>query len=197
MKRWNEVEPAIITGLYNPDLNRARQAAETLSKYGGAKAQKALWERLRNLHAQWASREKDLNGHPGQPHDASEAMGFQFGLVDALGRAQGWLLTNEQVMELENLTLGSEKENVKHWRWTSPVDLSVNLFPDERLQVDINHQYLTADLPSLRNKLAQYPSGTRFWLTVFAPQEQLAPALLAITDVAAEHGLFVESAPQQ
>jgi hypothetical protein len=39
MKRWVVIETSVIAQLNNPDLNRARQAAETLSKYGGAKAE--------------------------------------------------------------------------------------------------------------------------------------------------------------
>ncbi len=40
-------------------------------------------------------------------------MGFQYGLVLSLAQAQGWLLSNEEVAELEHLTLGSERDNVK------------------------------------------------------------------------------------
>jgi hypothetical protein len=65
-----------------------------------------MWERLRSFHEQWAEREKDLSGRPGMPSDANEAMGFQFGLVEAIGRAQAWVLSNEQITDLENLTLG-------------------------------------------------------------------------------------------
>jgi len=43
MKRWREVEPRLVAKLNDPDLNRARNAAETLSRYGGPKAEKALW----------------------------------------------------------------------------------------------------------------------------------------------------------
>jgi hypothetical protein len=54
MHRWSEVEPGIIARLYGPDLNRARQASETLAKYGSTQAEKALWDRLRKFHEQWA-----------------------------------------------------------------------------------------------------------------------------------------------
>ncbi len=110
MKRWNEVEPGIVAALNNPDLNRARQAAETLAKYGTPKAEEAMWVRLRRFHAQWAEREKDLTDRPGIRNDATEAIGFQYGLVESLGRAQAWVLDNDQITELETLTLGQERE---------------------------------------------------------------------------------------
>jgi hypothetical protein len=197
MKRWNEVEPAIIARLNGPDLNRARQAAETLAKYGGPKAEKAMWEKLRRFHKQWAAHANDLNSRPQMSREALDAMGFQFGLVEALGKAQAWILSNDQITELENLTLGSEQENVKHWHWHSPIDLSINFLFDERLQADVNHQYSAADTASLASKLAQYPSGTTFRLTTFGPPELLTPVLREIDEAAADHGLIVESPSQR
>ena len=86
MKRWSEIEPAVVAQLKNPDLNRARQAAETLSKYGSAQAEKAMWERLRSFQQQWAKRGSDLSNRQGTPRDATEAMGFQYGLVESLAK---------------------------------------------------------------------------------------------------------------
>jgi hypothetical protein len=65
MHRWSEVEPGIIARLNGPDLNRARQAAETLAKYGSTQAEKALWDRLRKFHDQWAERGNELSMRPG------------------------------------------------------------------------------------------------------------------------------------
>lgn len=194
MKRWREVEPGIIARLNAPDLWRARQAAEALAKYGDAQAEKALWERLRRFHAQWAKRENELaTDRLGMARDANEAMGFQFGLVEAIGRAQAWLVTDEQITELENLTLGQERDNVKQWHWSSPVELNVNFFGDQ-VQGTVA-QYSEADLASLQAKLGQYPAGTRFWLNIFGPPDRVAPVLAAIGDVAAEHGFEIDSAP--
>ncbi len=190
MQRWSAVEPGVIAWLNGADLNRARQAAETLAKYGGPVAEKAMWERLRRFHAQWAERGNELTDRPGMRSDASEALGFQFGLVESIGRAQAWLLTNEQIADLENLTYGQERDNVKRWRWSSPVDLNINFF-GEQLQAAIG-QYTAADLASLRIKLAQYPNGTKFSLNIFGSPERVAPVLRTLDDVAAEHGLQVE-----
>jgi hypothetical protein len=192
MGRWSEVEPGVIARLYSPELYRARAAAETLARYGSQQAEKALWARLRNFHAQWAERENELTYRAGMRSDANEALGFEFGLVEAIGRAQAWLLTNEQITDLENLALGQERDNVKRWHWSSPVDLNISFF-GEQIQAIINSQYTATDLAFLRSKLAQYPSGTKFWLNIFGSHERVAPVLNAINDVAAEHGLQVDS----
>jgi hypothetical protein len=123
---------------------------------------------------------------PGMPSDANEAVGFQFGLVEAIGKAQAWLLTNEKITELENLTLGQERDNVKQWHWSSPVNLTVSFF-GEKMVANIN-QYSATDLTSLKTKLAQYPSGTKFWLNILGSPERVAPVRAAITDIAEEHG---------
>jgi hypothetical protein len=194
MKRWGEIETKVIAQLDNPDLNRARQAAETLSKYGRAKAEAALWERLRRFHQQWASRENDLSFRSSIPSDASDAIGFQYGLVESLAGAQGWLLSNEQVDQLETLTLGSQRDNVRQRHWSSPVELSLDLLFDGQLRADINHQYFPRDLTSLRAKLGQYPSGTKFLLTVLGQEDRFGPVVRGIKEAALEHGLAIEVA---
>lgn len=193
MRRWSEVEPGILARLNGPDLNRARQAGETLAKFGSAQAEKAMWERIRSFHARWEERAQELAYRPGMARDANEALGFQFGLVEAIGKAQAWLLTNEEITALENLTLGQERDNVKQWHWSSPVDLNISIFGDQ-MQASVNNQYNCVDLGSLRDKLAQYPSGTIFRLTISGPADLVTHALVAINDLANEHGLKVEGA---
>ena len=93
--------------------------------------------------------------------------------------------------ELEDVTLGSERENLKPYHWSSPVDLSLSLLFDGQPRADINHQYFSTDLASLCAKLGRYPSGTK--LTTFGERSHLAPMLQEINDAATEHGLFIES----
>jgi hypothetical protein len=189
MHRWSEVEPGIIARLYGPDLNRARQAAETLAKYGSTQAEKALWDRLRKFHEQWAERGNELTMRPGMRADADEAVGFQFGLVEAIGKAPAWLLTDDEITELENLALGQERDNVKEWHWTSTVNVSVS-FAGDQIIASMN-QYTAADIASLKAKLAQYPSGTKLWLNIFGSPDKVASVHATIADIAAEHGFEV------
>ncbi len=186
MQRWTEVEPAIIARLNDPDLNWARQAAEILAKYGSKQAEKALWDRLRKFHEQWSERGNELSMRPGMRADANEAVGFQFGLVEAIGKAPAWLLTDDEITELENLTLGQERDNVKQWHWKSTVNVNVS-FAVDQIIASMN-QYTATDVASLKVKLAQYPSGTKLWLNIFGSSEHAASVRAAIADIAAEHG---------
>lgn len=196
MNRWSEVEPSIIAGLNQPDLNRARQAAETLARYGGAKAKAAMWARIQNFHEQWAHRETELVNRADMSLEQADAMSFQYGLVESLGRAQAWLLSEEEITDLEKLTVGEERENVKQWHRKSPIELIISVGPDGPVQANIQ-QYWTQDIEALRKKLAQYDRGTRFVLSSSGTEEQLSVALRAVRDVAAEHGLIVESIGHQ
>jgi hypothetical protein len=195
MNRWGEVEPRLIGRLNDADLWHARDAAETLAKYGSPKAEEAMWERLRQFHMQWEARGDELSIRPGMKKDANEAVGFQFGLVEALGGAQAWLLTDDQVTELENFTLGGEKENVKHWHWSSPVGITVNCTGPQMI-INFTGRYFATDVSSMRNKLAQYPNGTKFMVRFFCSQEEKATVLGAINEIAAEHNFEIAQAEE-
>jgi hypothetical protein len=186
MHRWSEVELALIARLNGQNLNSARDAAEVLAKCGSSQAEKALWERLRKFHEQWAERGNELSMRPGMPADANEAVGFQFGLVEAIGKAAAWLLTDDEITELENLTLGQERDNVKQWHWKSTVDVNVS-FAGDQIIASMN-QYTATDIASLKAKLAQYPSGTKLWLNISGSAEHVSAVHAAIHDIAAEHG---------
>jgi hypothetical protein len=184
MHRWSEVEPSIITDLNDPYPYRARQAAEALAKYGSPEAEKALWERMRKFHEQWSERGNELTMRPGMKQDANEAVGFQYGLVRSIGAAQAWLLTNDEITELENLALGQERENVKHWHWS---DVRVNAsFVGDTFLASAN-QYVETDIASLVAKLAQYPSGTRVSLSFAGSTDRIDAVRAAIQKVAADH----------
>jgi hypothetical protein len=100
----------------------------------------------------------------GNRNDVNEAVGFQFGLVEAIGRAQAWLVTNEQITDLENLTLGQERDNVKQWHWKSPINVDISLFWNQII-ASVN-QYSATDVASLKAKLAQFPRGTKFLVNI-------------------------------
>lgn len=187
--RWHEVEPAIIAELNDPTLYRARQAAETLAKYGSPQAEKALWERMRKFHEQWSERGNELVMRSRMLRDANEAVSFQYGLVQSIGSAQAWLLTDDEITDLENLTLGQERDNVKSWHWTSEVRLSIGFVGNTFL--GRANQYVATDLPSLKAKLAQYPSGTKVSLSVLGSPEREELLRAAILGVARERGLDV------
>jgi hypothetical protein len=94
---------------------------------------------------------------------------------------------------------------VKQRHWTSPVELNLDAIFDGQLRAGINNQYFPRDLPSLRAKLGQYPSGTevsRMDELVAKPRppsrslggedDRLAPAVRVVNETAVEDGLVIE-----
>ncbi len=118
-------------------------------------------------------------------------MEFGAALVEAIGKAQGWLLTNEQLGVLENLAFGQERVGVKQWQWSSPVELNVDFLGEELMQATV-HQYSEMDMASLLSKIEQYPQGTEFQLNVSGLQDKVAAATARIEDAAATYGLQIE-----
>ena len=101
-------------------------------------------------------------------------------------------ISERQVTQLETLALGSEKENLRQYRWRSPIQLDINMLFDGQLHANINNQYFPSDVTAFRAKLDQYPSGTRFNVTIFGEQNSLDRALETLQDVALERGLTIE-----
>ena len=192
MKRWGEIQPALVANLSSSDLNRARWAAESLAKFGDAKAERPMWERLRQLHERWASRKNEFAGYrPGASREVMEAVGVQYGLVQSIAVAQNWTLTDEQLDELATLALGSERENIKQYRWNSPVDVILNILFDGKMRADIN-QYHTDSISALTDKLANFPAGTRFRLTAFGEESRIQATLQQINEAAVQSRVNVE-----
>jgi hypothetical protein len=193
LDRWADVEPFVIARLNEPELWAARDAAELLGKFGGPKAKTAMLERLRRFHEEWIGREEDLRWQPNMPSEVGDAVSFQLGLVKALGRARNWLLSDDEVGELEKFTVGQQRENVARFRWQSPLRLSVTILFDGRMQASIGGDlFFTSELDDLRGKLSQFPGGTAFRLATHGPPDQMEEVVRSIKEVAASHGLRIE-----
>ena len=191
LKRWNEVQPAVIARLNSSNLWGARAAAETLAKFGDSKAENAMWERLRSFHEQWMSRESEFVSFRQTTREVTDAMGFQYGLVQSLAAAQNWTLTDEQVDELADQTLGSQRANLKQYRWTSPITIRANVLFDGQLMLDVNH-YHPKSVPALAAKLTTFPPGTRFQLSAFGAENRVALIVQQISEAAARSGVNLE-----
>ena len=192
--RFADVEPGVIELLKGPELFKARQAAELLGKYGGPKAKEALFECMRQFHEKWNGREKELSMHANMPRDASEAGSFQYGLTGALGQAGNWILSNEEIDELEKLAIGSQRDMVTQWRWQSPVNISVHSFNNSDPSFSVAGLYNTDSVKDLCNKLSQFPEGTVFRLSAPSPDKRIADEIRIIKDFASAHGLWNQDA---
>jgi hypothetical protein len=195
MNHWADIEPAIIAQLNDAKAFTAMQAAEMLAKFGGPKAKAAMFERLRDFHEKWADREKDFAFRANMTRELSEAMSLQSRLMESLGRAGSWILTNEELNELEKLIIGSQRDMIKSWRWQSPIHIgSFPQFRDQDPIFTVGSSYNTQNLQDLCDKLTQFPKGTVFRFQTSNSDDRIAAAIRIIKDFAAAHGLTLENA---
>jgi hypothetical protein len=62
--------------------------------------------------------------------------------------------------------------------------------------INFTGRYFATDVSSMRNKLAQYPNGTKFMVRFFCSQEEKATVLGAINEIAAEHNFEIAQAEE-
>ncbi len=181
--RWKEVEPSVIAELNAPNTGRVSDAAHALSRYGDARAEQALWDRLRRFHAQWGENEREFSGRMDSPVEQLER-----DLVRALIEGQSWLLTNEQIDQLRSVTIGDEAlRDLGHWK--SPVYLNLE-FVAGQWEGRVG-QSRHIGLKLVCAKLAQYPAGTAFTFEIEGPPDQIDAARSALFDTAATHSLQI------
>ncbi|MGI4792208.1 MAG: hypothetical protein ACRYFS_25570 [Janthinobacterium lividum] len=153
-----DVERLAVIHLHDPDEQVAVDAAKVLGTYGSAAAESPLWARMREWHRQWAGKANqiDLANHP-----VSETGALEYALTQALSTAPGWLLDLGQLKVLKSLCVtpgGRQNMEALVQDWTVPVSIAYQEGDGWRAA-----QYgPMSSVPALENKLAQFPSGTRF-----------------------------------
>lgn len=182
LKLWPRIEPIIIARLEDKNLYHAGESAKLLPEQGSENAHKALLERLRRLHAEGVGR-KDIT--PGN----YPAFGFEQSLVGALGGASNWQLSNEEVTEIEGLTLAETNRGIiarSHWK--SPVELEINGKIDLFF---LNHEPIH-DSEALKNKISRFPKGTGFVVKHLADDLESTAVLRMLETAAGLSGYSVK-----
>ena len=151
---WPQIEPILIARLGDAHPNMAADFARVLSERGTKKAHQALLARLRRLH--------DENVGQGGSHRADHPHpDFERVLIQALGDSPNWILSNEEVAEIQGLALAKSNKGIAaQYHWKSPVELFINgvgrKFSLNRKPID--------KLESLMKRISNYPKGTGFSL---------------------------------
>jgi hypothetical protein len=182
LKLWPKIEPIIIARLDDDNLYRASEAAKLLSEHGSENAHKALLQRLRRLHADGAGR-KDVT--PGN----YPAFGFEQSLIGALGDSPNWVLSDEEVTEIEGLTLAETNRGIiaRH-HWKSPIELEINGKIDLFF---LNHEPVH-DAEALKNRISHFPKGTGFVVKHLADDPESTAVLRELEKAAERSGYSVK-----
>lgn len=195
MNRWDDLEPVVIERLSSPELHVVRSAAEILAGFGGERARKALWERQAHLYRRWARHDAQFQFLPTVPPEMREAVGLQHGLIGALTGAVGWLLNDDEMAELEAITVGeNERNNLRQRKeqWKQPsqsIHLVRNRY-DGSLLASIA-SFSAHGIPAIHRKLSQFPPGTSFVVTT-SGEPGLDSIAEELTRLGVEIGVTIE-----
>jgi hypothetical protein len=158
-----------VRSLDDPDPEVAMTAATMLGKFGSPAAESALWQRYASWCAKWAGHESQLDITFGDRDDEKlSQLGLGENLMDALATGKSWLSDKARLQRL-SLT--------KVRRIQRQLDGYLKTWDDPVLTISIRHspgpypfnghvaQYEFQTLAALKEKLTQFPSGTKFRLT--------------------------------
>ena len=188
------LEEIAIRSLDDPDPEVAMTAATMLGQFGSAAAQPALWRRYASWSAQWSGQEAKLDLVSGDDDDdRTNQLGLGQNLMHALATGKAWLSDKNELERLSGLT--------KVRRLRQDMDRYLKIW-DKPLAIHIEHnsspypfhatvaQYEFQTMATLKQKLAQFPAGTKFFL--LASQSPMNDKPLAeVREFLESHGMAV------
>lgn len=158
-----------IHSLDDPDPEIAMTAATMLGRFGSTGAEPALLARYQRWAQQWSGRESELNLTFAQSsRDLSNQLGFGQNLMMALATGQHWFADERKLEQLSHVSNVSRIQNqmlqyLKTWQ-NRPLTMSFNhLGPYDEFHAQVA-QYELHSIETLKEKLAQFPAGTKFVL---------------------------------
>jgi hypothetical protein len=173
--RYDPVLDEIAIGsLEDPDPQVAISAVTMLGHFGSAEAETALWQRYAKWSVHWEGRESELEFTPADStsrkmDDRIYQLGLGQSLMQALATGKSWLSDKTRLQRLSQLT--------KVRRIQQQLDGYLKIWEDPILRISFVAgpepfsfhaqvaQYEFQSLVALKDKVAQFPSGTKFFLS--------------------------------
>jgi hypothetical protein len=186
-----------IRSLDDPDPEIAGTAATMLGKFGSAAAESALWRRYQSWSAQQAGHESELElMFADRLDDRIYQLGLGVNLVGALVTGKSWLSDKSKLQRLSQVT------QVRRLR--QDLDRYLKIWEDQPLTISVNNnswpsrfearvaQYEFHSLDDLKEKLSQFPSGTKFLLPTPATESSAnGETVAALRAFLTAHGMSV------
>ena len=172
------LESSAIAHLDDPSLTVAANAAEMLGAYGSAAARAPLLAAFERWHAAWAGRADEVRPRHTEPPSQAEQSMVEYRLFETLAKGRGWVAGTRDVEALRDLCvtdncLNSAKSMLAQ---TDNGRIDVSVRDGDEAFVSIA-QYQLESISQLEAKLALYPAGSAFHLTVTAPSPPIAAAV--------------------
>ena len=110
-----KVEPLAISALNDSDLEVANDAALALGHWGTAKAETALWARLKRFHQEWQGRQDELRVAPPYTDPIGRATALESNLVQSIAAGTNWICGPEKLERLSELASPRQRMQVANW----------------------------------------------------------------------------------
>ena len=169
------LEEIAIHTLEDPDPEVAENAAAMLGNFGSPAAESALWQHYTSWSAKWVGRESQLERIFSDPVDEKiYQLGLGQNLVRALATGKSWLADKNKLQRISQMTKVRGVQQL--------LDSYLRNWQDETLIIRITTGVLPADfhaqlaqyefnsIKTLKEKVTQFPSGTKFLLSI-SPQK--------------------------
>jgi len=193
--RMPRVEQIAINALSDPSPEVAANAAGALAKYGASKVEPILWERLQKFHEEWENKSDLLRYRPGLSGELQAEGMLEYSLIHAIANGQAWLCGPDKLQRLGELVTAQRKQEVegiiKEWQ-NGQFFLNMNWWPTGELDYTVAY-FSGRGMDQLKEKLAQFPSGTRFVSIMTVAQRNRHKVEVAeVENAAAAAGLHLD-----
>jgi hypothetical protein len=194
------LEELAVTSLDDPDPEVAANAVYYLRDYGSADAEDTLWVHYEDWSREWSGRASELRYVPGGKNTHVWAANLGQSLASALASGVGWLSDESKLRRIEALGDGASIQQeldqaLQAWSQRPFTITCIGTSPPSFSLA----QYNLRSMKALKTKLAEFPRGTKFFLSPPDPtasQEELE-SVQEIFDFAAKKGFLVTRAPER
>jgi hypothetical protein len=202
-----KVEQLAISALDDPDAEVSTGAAQALGRWGSAKAEPALWGRLKRFHEEWHDREGELRITPDLRDPIARATILERTLLASIVSGTNWICGPKEFNQLRALTSQQNWSNLTHWteEWEEGQPWILEPFwgLDDQLTFSVL-QYSNLDETQIRMKLSQLPRGSRLYFQTYTGQQMSSPVsmekqqevLQGLRKHAAQFGVTIEERPR-
>lgn len=188
------LENFAVESLNDPDPELAQAAARMLGEFGSPAAEGALRKRYTSWCEQWAGREAQLDKVFADGFNAdNDQLNLGLILTQALAGSHAWLLDKAELQGLAEQTkvrrVRQQLESyLKLWE-DEPIPIYVEL-PGNRLYARVA-QYQCVSLDELKEKIAQFPAGTKFALAIVPSESAASDTAAELRQFLISHGMSV------
>jgi hypothetical protein len=158
------VEDAALASLRDPEPLMVIDALNVLQQYGSITSKRPLLQHFRQWQATWESRPTEFANSPWQIKN------LDVSYLNALGAAQAWLSSKEELETLSKLCVNKECKDladraVGSWNETRFLITFRDPVSDETAEsFGIGNWYHPGSIDRLKQKMTQYPKGSVFML---------------------------------